>query len=185
MGLISRVSSRTYRKKNQKNNTRQTWPLAKTSVLQKDPKREVKRRSSTHSPKKTGTPSKPQPSSKSETSATLWSPEPLVTRSPLMDLKDESTTATKPTSTTTAKDTENSNSSAKMSKAKNCILNFHGMSLTRDKMCGMVKKWQTMIQCAVDAKTTDNYHLRVFVVAFTKKQSQGQIKKTTYAQSQQ
>merc|ERR1712113_1142548 len=65
-----------------------------------------------------------------------------------------------------------------MSKAKNCILNFHGMSLTRDKMCGMVKKWQTMIQCAVDAKTTDNYHLRVFVVALTKKQ-------TTNAQSQQ
>jgi small subunit ribosomal protein S3Ae len=70
-------------------------------------------------------------------------------------------------------------------QGKNCILNFHGMSLTRDKMCGMVKKWQTMIQCAVDAKTTDNYHLRVFVVAFTKKQSTGQIKKTTYAQSQQ
>jgi len=70
-------------------------------------------------------------------------------------------------------------------QGKNCILNFHGMSLTRDKMCGMVKKWQTMIQCAVDAKTTDNYHLRVFIVAFTKKQSQGQIKKTTYAQSQQ
>jgi len=70
-------------------------------------------------------------------------------------------------------------------QGKNCILNFHGMSLTRDKMCGMVKKWQTMIQCAVDAKTTDNYHLRVFVTAFTKKQSQGQIKKTTYAQSQQ
>merc|ERR1712066_643538 len=108
MGLISRVSSRTYRKKNQKN-IRQTWPLAKTSVSQKDPKREVRRRSSTHSPKRTGTPSKPQPSSKSETSATPWSPEPSVTRSPLMDLKDESTTATKPTSTTTVKDTENSN----------------------------------------------------------------------------
>merc|ERR1739845_224726 len=44
---------------------------------------------------------------------------------------------------------------------------------------------QTMVQCAVDAKTTDNYHLRVFVVAFTKKQSNNQIKKTTYAQSQQ
>merc|ERR1712226_1232741 len=70
-------------------------------------------------------------------------------------------------------------------QGKNCILNFHGMSLTRDKMCGMVKKWQTMVQCAVDAKTTDNYHLRVFVVAFTKKQSNNQIKKTTYAQSLQ
>merc|ERR1712066_913619 len=117
-GLISRVSSRTYRKRTKKNNTRQTWPLAKTSVLQKDPKRAVRRRSSTHSPKRTGTPSKPQPSSKSETSATLWSPEPSVTRSPLTDLKVESTTATKPTSTTTAQATENSNSSAKMSKAR-------------------------------------------------------------------
>merc|ERR1711912_135262 len=68
-------------------------------------------------------------------------------------------------------------------QGKNCILNFHGMSLTRDKMCGMVKKWQTMIQCAVDAKTTDNYHLRVFVVAFTKKQSQGQLKTATSAKS--
>merc|ERR1712226_1037903 len=25
-------------------------------------------------------------------------------------------------------------------QGKNCVLNFHGMSLTRDKMCGMVKK---------------------------------------------
>merc|ERR1712071_257806 len=41
---------------------------------------------------------------------TLWSPEPPVTRWPLTDLKIESTTATKPTSTTTVKDTENSNS---------------------------------------------------------------------------
>merc|ERR1711912_31254 len=104
--------------KNQKNNTRQTWPLAKTSVLQKDPKKEVRRRSSTHSPKRTGTPSKPQPSSKSETSVTLWSHEPSVTRSPLMDSKVEFTTVTKPTLTMTAKDTENSNSSARMSKAK-------------------------------------------------------------------
>merc|ERR1712139_622126 len=70
-------------------------------------------------------------------------------------------------------------------QGKNCILNFHGMSLTRDKMCSMVKKWQTMVKCHVDAKTTDNYHIRVFVVAFTKKQGQQQVKKTTYAQSQQ
>merc|ERR1712038_1137821 len=49
----------------------------------------------------------------------------------------------------------------------------------------MVKKWQTMVKCHVDAKTTDNYHIRVFIVAFTKKQGQQQVKKTTYAQSQQ
>lgn len=71
-------------------------------------------------------------------------------------------------------------------QGKNCVLNFHGMCLTRDKMCSMVKKWQSTIQCHVDVKTTDNYHLRVFVTAFTKKQTQAnQVKKTTYAQSQQ
>merc|ERR1719273_2980890 len=41
-----------------------------------------------------------------------------------------------------------------------------------------------MIQVHVDVKTTDNYQLRIFVVAFTKKQK-NQQKKTTYAQSQQ
>merc|ERR1711909_215777 len=48
-----------------------------------------------------------------------------------------------------------------------------------------VKKWQTMIKCQVDVKTTDNYHLRVFITAFTKKAGNEQVKKTTYAQSQQ
>uniref|UniRef100_A0A8I3X217 Small ribosomal subunit protein eS1 n=1 Tax=Callithrix jacchus TaxID=9483 RepID=A0A8I3X217_CALJA len=27
-------------------------------------------------------------------------------------------------------------------QGKNCLTNFHGMDLTRDKMCSMVKKWQ-------------------------------------------
>ena len=27
-------------------------------------------------------------------------------------------------------------------QGKNCLCNFHGMDLTRDKMCSMVKKWQ-------------------------------------------
>merc|ERR1712179_15404 len=70
-------------------------------------------------------------------------------------------------------------------QGKNCVLNFHGMELTRDKVCSMVKKWQTMIKCQVDVKTTDNYHLRVFITAFTKKAGNEQVKKTTYAQSQQ
>merc|ERR1711964_211364 len=53
-------------------------------------------------------------------------------------------------------------------QGKNCILNFHGMKLTRDKMCSMVKKWQTMISAHVDVKTNDGYSLRLFCVAFTK-----------------
>lgn len=31
-------------------------------------------------------------------------------------------------------------------QGKNCLTNFHGMDLTRDKMCSMVKKWQVR-QC--------------------------------------
>uniref|UniRef100_A0A5F7ZHA9 Ribosomal protein S3A n=1 Tax=Macaca mulatta TaxID=9544 RepID=A0A5F7ZHA9_MACMU len=58
-------------------------------------------------------------------------------------------------------------------QGKNCLTNFHGMDLTRDKMCSMVKKWQTMIDL-----------LRLFCVGFTKKRN-NQIRKTSYAQHQQ
>uniref|UniRef100_A0A8I3QNU6 Small ribosomal subunit protein eS1 n=1 Tax=Canis lupus familiaris TaxID=9615 RepID=A0A8I3QNU6_CANLF len=69
-------------------------------------------------------------------------------------------------------------------QGKNCLPNFHGMDLTRDKMCSMVKKWQTMIEAHVDVKTTDGYLLRLFCVGFTKKRN-NQIRKTSYAQHQQ
>ena len=57
-------------------------------------------------------------------------------------------------------------------QGKNCLTNFHGMDLTRDKMCSMVKKWQTMIEAHVDVKTTDGYLLRLFWVGFTNKHQQ-------------
>ncbi|XP_055967170.1 40S ribosomal protein S3a-like [Sorex fumeus] len=69
-------------------------------------------------------------------------------------------------------------------QGKTCLTNFHGMDLTRDKMCSMVKKWQTMIEAHVDVKTTDGYLLRLFCVGFTKK-CNNQIRKTSYAQHQQ
>merc|ERR1712107_728580 len=69
-------------------------------------------------------------------------------------------------------------------QGKNCLTNFHGMTLTTDKTRSMVKKWQTLIEGNVDAKTTDGYTLRVFCIGFTKKQEQS-TKKTCYAQSQQ
>uniref|UniRef100_G1TKM8 Small ribosomal subunit protein eS1 n=1 Tax=Oryctolagus cuniculus TaxID=9986 RepID=G1TKM8_RABIT len=69
-------------------------------------------------------------------------------------------------------------------QGKNCLTNSHGMDLTRDKMCSMVKKWQTMIEAHVDVKTTDGYLLRLFCVGFTKK-CNNQIRKTSYAQHQQ
>uniref|UniRef100_G3QIC3 Small ribosomal subunit protein eS1 n=1 Tax=Gorilla gorilla gorilla TaxID=9595 RepID=G3QIC3_GORGO len=69
-------------------------------------------------------------------------------------------------------------------QGKNCLTNFHGMDLTRDKMCSMVKKWQTMIEAHVDVRTTDGYLLHLVCVGFTKKRN-NQIRKTSYAQHQQ
>ncbi|KAK2092835.1 40S ribosomal protein S3-1 [Saguinus oedipus] len=69
-------------------------------------------------------------------------------------------------------------------QGKNCLTNFHGMDLTHDKMCSMVKKWQTMIEAHVDVKTTYGYLLRLFCVGFTKK-CNNQIRKTSHAQHQQ
>lgn len=48
----------------------------------------------------------------------------------------------------------------------------------------MVKKWQTLIESSVDAKTTDGYLLRVFCIGFTAKDQQSQ-RKTCYAQQSQ
>lgn len=67
---------------------------------------------------------------------------------------------------------------------KNVLTNFHGMTLTTDKIRSMVKKWQSLIEAHVDVKTTDGFLLRVFVIAFTKKR-QNTTRKTAYAQHSQ
>ena len=69
-------------------------------------------------------------------------------------------------------------------QGKNVLTNFHGMDLTRDKLCSMVKKWQTLIEAHLDVKTTDGYLLRMFAIGFTKKKPY-QSKKTCYAQTAQ
>ncbi len=65
------------------------------------------------------------------------------------------------------------------------VTNFHGMDMTRDKLCSLIRKWQSLIEAFVDVWTTDGYHLRIFAVGFTKKQNAQQTKKTSYAQSGQ
>jgi len=69
-------------------------------------------------------------------------------------------------------------------QGRNVLTNFHGMDLTRDKLCSMVKKWQSLIEATVDVKTTDGYLLRMFSIGFTKKKP-FQMKKTCYAQHSQ
>eukprot|EP00804_Cyclotella_cryptica_P017186 CCRYP_013129-RA/>CCRYP_013129-RA protein AED:0.16 eAED:0.16 QI:134/1/1/1/1/1/2/76/259 len=64
----------------------------------------------------------------------------------------------------------------------NCLLNFHGMDMTRDKLCSLIKKKQSIIEAHVDCRTTDGYIVRMFCIAFTKKQDD-QIKETCYAKS--
>jgi len=63
------------------------------------------------------------------------------------------------------------------------LTNFHGMDMTRDKLCSLIRKWQSLIEAHVDVRTTDGYTLRIFVIGFTKKQASQGVKSTCYAQS--
>jgi len=70
-------------------------------------------------------------------------------------------------------------------QGKNCLTDFHGLSLTRDKMCQMIKKRHSLIEAQADCKTMDGYIVRVFVIAFTKDIKDQQVSMFTYAQSAQ
>merc|ERR1712203_1120407 len=69
-------------------------------------------------------------------------------------------------------------------QGRNCLTDFHGMELTRDKICSVIKKWQTIIEAHVDVKTTDNYVVRMFAIGFTKRRPD-QVKNSCYAQTAQ
>jgi len=69
-------------------------------------------------------------------------------------------------------------------KGFDCYTNFYGMDITRDKMCTLVKKWHTLIESFAQAKTADGYSLRMFAVAFTRRNKR-QVKATCYAKNSQ
>jgi len=56
-------------------------------------------------------------------------------------------------------------------KGYDCYTNFHGMDVTRDKLCTLVKKWHSLIEAFVQCKTSDGYLLRMFAIAFTRRTS--------------
>merc|ERR1712238_326647 len=47
--------------------------------------------------------------------------------------------------------------------------------LNRDKMCTLVKKWHSLIEAFVQAKTNDGYLVRLFAIAFTIRQKMQEI----------
>ncbi|KAI1284585.1 40S ribosomal protein s3ae [Xylaria sp. FL0933] len=69
-------------------------------------------------------------------------------------------------------------------QGKNCLTNFYGLDFTSDKLRSLVRKWQSLIEANVTVKTTDDYLLRLFAIAFTKRRP-NQVRKTTYAASSQ
>merc|ERR1712195_311052 len=69
-------------------------------------------------------------------------------------------------------------------KGFDCYTNFYGMDITRDKLCALVKKWHSLIESFVQAKTTDGYLVRMFAIAFTRRHRH-QVKATCYAKASQ
>lgn len=67
-------------------------------------------------------------------------------------------------------------------QGKNLLTNFHGIDFTSDKLRSLVRKWQSLVEANVTVKTADDYVLRVFSIAFTKRQP-NQVRRTTYAQT--
>lgn len=61
----------------------------------------------------------------------------------------------------------------------NCFTNFYKYELARDKIYGMLRKRQTLIEVNTDVKTEDGVMLRVFVIVVSKKQP-GQVRLNSY-----
>jgi len=69
-------------------------------------------------------------------------------------------------------------------QGRNCLTDFHGLELTRDKQCSLIKKWGSLLEAYVDVKTTDGFIVRIFIIGFTKRRPD-QVSTNCYAQTAQ
>jgi small subunit ribosomal protein S3Ae len=67
-------------------------------------------------------------------------------------------------------------------QGRTALTQFWGMDMTTDKLRSLLRKWCTLIEDVVEAKTADGYFLRIFIIAFTRKQP-NQVKKPAFANS--
>ena len=58
------------------------------------------------------------------------------------------------------------------------------MDMTRDKLCSLIRKKQSIVEANVDCRTTDGHIVRKFCIAFTRPQ-ENQMKNTCNAKSAQ
>jgi ribosomal protein S3AE len=183
----------------------QSWLSARTSVFRRA--RRVSRRRPTPSLRRTGTTSRHPELSRSGSKTPQHRPQPLRTaRNSILTVCSVGKTLVNRTTglknandalkgrifevslADLQKDEDHSFRKVKLRvdevQGKNCLTNFHGLDFTSDKLRSLVRKWQSLIEANVVVKTTDDYLLRLFCIAFTKRRP-NQVKKTTYAQSSQ
>ena len=68
--------------------------------------------------------------------------------------------------------------------SKVATTNFYGLDTTRDHLCGLIRKWHSLIDVQCECKTADGFLLRFFVICFTAR-AKKQCKATTFAQRSQ
>jgi small subunit ribosomal protein S3Ae len=69
-------------------------------------------------------------------------------------------------------------------QGKSCLTSFYGLDFTRDWLCSLLRKWQTLIEVNLDVETKDGIRVRLFFIGFTAKRAK-QVKKTCYASTAQ
>lgn len=76
------------------------------------------------------------------------------------------------------------NFSFKIAKVRgtDCFGEFNGMSISRDKINNIIKKWHSLVDAHMDLTTSDGSIWRFFISAVTKRMP-GQVKKNSYCQT--